>query len=69
MARFTDEESGPAAAAGNAMKGTGSTARSTVEASSPGATKTGECGVGIVAGAAQEQARQAAAEREAVWEL
>jgi hypothetical protein len=51
------------------MKGTGSTARSTVEASSPGATKTGECGVGIVAGAAQEQARQAAAEREAVWEL
>ena len=32
-------------------------------------TKTGECGVGVVAGAAQEQATQGAAEREAAWEL
>ena len=32
-------------------------------------TKTGEYGVGVVAGAAQEQGTQGAAEREAVWEL
>jgi hypothetical protein len=51
------------------MKGTSSTARSTDKASTPCLTKTGECGVGVVAGAAQEQATQGAAEREAAWEL
>ena len=48
------------------MKGTTSTARCTDEASTPGPTGTGECGVGVVVGAAQEQATQAAAEREVV---
>ena len=51
------------------MKGSGATTRSTDEASTPGPTKTGECGVGVVAGAAQQQATPAAAEREAAWEL
>ena len=32
-------------------------------------TKTGEYGVGVVAGAAQEQGTQGAAEREAAWDL
>jgi hypothetical protein len=54
---------------GAGTKGTGATTSSTDEASSPLPTKTGECGVGVVAGAAQEQATQAAAEREAAWEL
>ncbi len=43
------------------LKGTSSAARSTDEASTPGPTKTGECGVGVVAGTAQEQATQGAA--------
>ena len=47
----------------------GSTTSSTGEASSPMPTGGGECGVGVVAGAAQEQGTQGAAEREAVWEL
>ncbi len=51
------------------LKGTTSTTRELVEASTPGPTVTGECGVGVVAGAAQEQATQAAAGREAAWEL
>ncbi len=54
---------------GAGTKGTGATTTSTDEASTPGPRKTGECGVGVVAGAAQEQATQAAAEREAAWEL
>ena len=47
------------------MKETSSTATGTDEASTPLPTKTGDCGVGGVAGAAQEQATQAAAERDA----
>ncbi len=54
---------------GAGTTGTGATARNTAEASQPGPAKTGECGVGVVAGAAQEQATQGAAEREAAWEL
>jgi hypothetical protein len=38
------------------MKGTGATARSTDEASSPGLTVPCECGVGVVVGAPQQQA-------------
>ncbi len=41
---------------GAGMKGTGATATCTDEASTPGPTVTGECGVGAVAGAAQQQA-------------
>jgi hypothetical protein len=52
------------------MKETGLTARCTDQvASSPGLTVTGECGVGVVAGAWQEQVTQATAEREAALEL
>ncbi len=54
---------------GAGTKGAGSTASATDEAPTPGPTETGECGVGVVAGAAQEQATQGAAEREAAWEL
>ncbi len=50
-------------------KGTGATTCSTDEASSPGPTGGGECGVGVVAGAVQEQATQGAAECEAAWVL
>jgi hypothetical protein len=38
------------------LKETGATARSTDEASSPGPTGGGECGVGVVTGAWQQQA-------------
>jgi hypothetical protein len=51
------------------MKGTFSTARGPDEASTLGPTRTGEFGVGVVAGAVQERATQSAAEREAAWEL
>jgi hypothetical protein len=47
----------------------GTTTCSTDEASSPGPTGGGECGVGVVAGVLQEQAKQGAAECEAVWVL
>jgi hypothetical protein len=49
---------------GAGTKGTSATTRCTEQASSPVPTETGECGVGVVAGAAQEQATQGAAERE-----
>ncbi len=49
--------------------GTTATTKCTDEASTPIPGKAGECGVGVVAGAAQEQATQGAAEREAAWEL
>ncbi len=48
---------------GAGTKGTTSTASATDEASTPGPTETGECGVGVVAGARQQQA---AAEHEPV---
>jgi hypothetical protein len=67
-ARGLDEASRPGPT-GITMKETTSTTTCTDEASAPRRTKTGECGVGVVAGAAQEQATQAAAEREAAWEL
>jgi hypothetical protein len=38
------------------MKETGVTTRGTDEASTPGPVKTGECGVGVVEGAWQQQA-------------
>jgi hypothetical protein len=38
------------------LKGTGATARCTDEASRPGPTEPGECGMGVVAGAWQQQA-------------
>ncbi len=41
---------------GAGMKGTTSTVRNTAEASTPGPTEAGECGVGVVAGACQQQA-------------
>jgi hypothetical protein len=41
---------------GAGTKGTSATARRTVEASTPGPTEAGECGVGVVAGAWQQQA-------------
>ncbi len=54
---------------GAVTKGTGATTRGTDEVSKPGLTETGECGVGVVAGAAQEQATQGAAECETAWVL
>jgi hypothetical protein len=54
---------------GTGTKGTGATTSITDEASTPLPTETGECDVGVVAGAAPEQATQGAAERETAWEL
>jgi hypothetical protein len=49
-------------------KGTSATTRGKDGASTPGPAEIGECGVGFVAVAAQAQATQGAAEREAAWE-
>jgi hypothetical protein len=54
---------------GAGTKGTTVTTKGTDEALKPLPTEAGECGVGVVAEAAQEQATQGAAEREAAWEL